>query len=162
MQVWTQKTKGTKYQRVEVTDRQHICIRQDPIVEETQKSSGRPGWPAPFVTHSQRPGETDTLEYQPLALVLWHINFTALSTSGTLFPASYSYPGPPRLCHRPPLGQCSISSQTESTQTNCGCLDLLTLTIKTADAVSFHSHQMNQSGWTCPLNSLLVSSSVMS
>lgn len=27
------QTKETKYQRVKVTDRQHICIRQDPIVE---------------------------------------------------------------------------------------------------------------------------------
>lgn len=53
------QTKVTKYQRVKVTDRLQICIRQDPIVEQSQKGSDSPGWPEPFVTRSHRPGETD-------------------------------------------------------------------------------------------------------
>lgn len=45
---------------------------------------------------------TDTLEYQLLALVLWHINFTALSTSGTHVPCQLFISHP-----HPPFGQCS-------------------------------------------------------
>lgn len=164
------QTKVTKYQwvKVKVTDRQHICIRQDPIVEETQKSSDRPGWPAPFVTHSQRPGETDRYT--------WISATRSCSLTHKLHcPFHLRHPVPCQLFISPPaslapmpspLGQWSIRSlRTESTQTYGGWLDILNQTINTTSApvaVSFHSHQINQSGWTCPLNSQLVNSSVMS
>lgn len=99
---------------------------------------------------------TDTLEYQLLTPVRWHINFTALYTSGTLFPASYSYPGPPRSPR--PLG-CSILYKEFRLS---GCVWIPSPRLWLQKTVSFHSHQINQSGWTCPLNSPLVSSSVMS
>lgn len=164
------QTKVTKYQwvKVKVTDRQHICIRQDPIVEETQKSSDRPGWPAPFVTHSQRPEETDRYT--------WISATRSCSLTHKLHcPFHLRHPVPCQLFISPPaslapmpspLGQWSIRSlRTESTQTYGGWLDILNQTINTTSApvaVSFHSHQINQSGWTCPLNSQLVNSSVMS
>lgn len=106
---------------------------------------------------------TDTLEYLLLVLVLWHLNSPALTTSSTLFPASYSYPGPLRF--EPPWAALYQEFANRSIQTNGGRLDILTQTINTSsspDMVSFYSHQINQSGWTCPLKSPLVSSSVMS
>lgn len=157
------QTKVTKYQWVKVTDRQRICIRQDPIVVEEQKSSGRPGWLAPFVTHSHRRGETDRYT--------WISATRSCSLTHKLHcPFHLRHPVPCQLfIHRP-----ATSSQwaalfqgftNRSTQTKCGCLDILTQPINTSsapDVVSVYSHQIKQSAWTCPLNSLLVSSSVMS
>lgn len=73
---------------------------------------------------------------------------------------------PPATCSQPAIHIPACEEFTNrSTQSNGGCVDILTQTIYTssaAEVVSFYSHQINQSGWTCPLNSLLVSLSVIS
>lgn len=135
---WPRRQKWQNISEGKVTDRKRICIRQDPIVEERQKSSDGPGWPAPSVTHSQRPGETDrytrisaprscSLTHKlPCPLHLWHPAPCQLFIS---WPASLA--APPRLF-------CSLSGvhKRKSTQTIALCLDTLTQTVAPENSVT--------------------------
>lgn len=81
------------------------------------------------------------LEYPLLALVLWHVNFTALSISSTLLPAGYSHPGPSCFRHQPQWAALYQESTNRSTQTNGGCLDIRIQTINTSSAPSMFQTQ---------------------